>query len=107
MAEHLLPPEQLRHQLDQVARAYPEQSDESESLDLREKLDVSLLEQLSPFDRMVVLGVYWGALSRRAVARAMRAPQSTVRGSLHRSLVALRPLCSPYKPDAVKPAAAL
>ena len=91
LIEHLLPPVRLRHAMDRRARAAPEQEAFlAEAPPLRDRLDVAQLEVLRPYDRLVILGIYWGNLSGRAVARATRSSQTLVRERLRRSLLVLR-----------------
>jgi len=54
------------------------------------RLDPNALLSLPEFDRLVLLGVYWGDISKRAVARLMGSAPDTIRASLERSIRSLR-----------------
>ena len=94
LAEHLLPPDVLRHTMDKRAQVVPWEWEAApateQSAALRARLDVSLLECLPAQGRLVVLGMYWGNMSQRSIARAMRCGETTVRETLARSMAHLR-----------------
>ena len=96
MTEHLLTPEALRHHLDRLAQRAPEDPEaESE----QRSFPVSFIQELPDFDRLAILGVYWGNLSPRSVARLTKCAVDTVLASLERSLKALRARVFPTPAD--------
>ena len=110
MTEYLLPPEAIQHLMDKhtaEASREPEAAREWERLsepepETPERIlpGLSDVQELPEFDRVVILAVYWGNLSKRSVARHMGCARDTILASIERSQKALRLMLEPEHTEA-------
>lgn len=56
------------------------------------QVDINDLQALPEFDRLVILGVFWGGLSNRRLSQLLKVGETTIRRSLDTSRATLRNL---------------